>query len=538
MSDENNPQNDGMESVDDVLPMQHHIDDLPADEPAPSLADATVQAAARPVNDEIDVGSEIASDVDLAAMWDALDKPNEHVTVDNQIGMRYKADPTRPYLASLKVGFDELEKIIEARGLLNLSEDKVKNLSQTDARLHNLYKSLTPMIQEVYFDNADTKGDWHQSVLHNETKLNAARIKPENMIDPVLAIRATFGQGTVVQVPLWNTGLWASFRAPTVQELADFAQRTRLEKMNLGRSSNGMVFSNIEVYTVETYARFALEHIVSINYQYETADHVEELMNVILNRDYQQVIWGMVMAMYPDGYPFRQPCVADPDKCDHVDEVILNFARMAFVDRSKITDKQARMMASRKVVRNREWLKEYQQDFEFFEKRIEVQDGLVAILRVPTLGEQITAGHMWVDGIAKATNEAFGARLSEIERIRHILRSGELTNLRQHSHWIASFEHTTNPEVAPRIIEEFEQKDRLLEMLSEMPDVSYKLSVAIVEWIRETTVSYVAMPKYKCPSCQGESIDNSHPHLIPIDVGYVFFTLAALKISQVGDAAG
>ncbi|MNY26776.1 hypothetical protein D3C86_1606430 [compost metagenome] len=220
-----------------------------------------------------------------------------------------------------------------------------------------------------------------------------------------------------------------------------------------------------------------------------------------------------------------------------MDELLINFARMALVDRSKFTDKQALMMASRKTIRDRKWLTEYQEQFAFFEKRIKLNDSLTAVIRVPSLADQIAAGHLWVDGIAKATNEAFGARLSEIERIRHIIRSGELSNLRQHSHWISSFEHSSDPDSVPRVIEDIEEKDRILEMLSEMPDISLKLSNAIINWIGDTTVSYVGLPKYNCPSCQKEPEDQSHPHLIPIDVSYVFFTLAVLKISQVEGAA-
>ncbi|MCY1303423.1 hypothetical protein D9M70_531300 [compost metagenome] len=144
---------------------------------------------------------------------------------------------------------------------------------------------------------------------------------------------------------------------------------------------------------------------------------------------------------------------------------------------------------------------------------------------------------MWVDGISKATSDAFGARLSDMERVRHIMRSGAISGLRQHSHWIKQFEHTTDPDSQPRIIEDALNKDRMLDMLTEDPEVSLELTRRIIEWVQKTTVSYVGLPKAACPSCQKEPEDQSHPHLIPIDVGYVFFTLAVLKISLVEGAA-
>lgn len=534
MTDELNTHDasDSMDTIEDDL-SETAVPDVDGVPQAAAFEAATAQAAKELMADP--EAEKPSAEID--GLWDELDTPNTHVSLDNPILRRQKIDPTRQGLGALKVGIRELDLLLEARGLTELTEEQAKKLSKEDVRLINLSRSLSNIWQDVYFDNIDKEGNWAQNVLHNETKLGPGKVRPENMKDPVMAIRASFGQGSQVQVPLWNTGLWITFRAPTLQALLDFEQRTRLEKMNLGRSTNGMVFSSVEVYTVETYMRFCLEHVVSVNYKFETGDTVEELMTVIRSRDYQQVIWGVICALYPEGYPLRQPCVANPDKCNHIDEVLLNFARMGMVDRDKINDKQALMMASRKTKRDKDWLAEYQKEFTFFEKRLTLKAGLTAVLRVPTLAEQVTAGHVWVDGIAKATNEAFGARLTEMDRIRHIMRSGALTNLRQYSHWVAHFEYSIDPDSEPQVIDSYEAKDRILEVLSEDPEVSDKLNKDIIEWMKKSTVSYIALPKVKCPKCQGEPEDNSHPHLIPIDIGYVFFTLAALKINQVEGAA-
>jgi len=534
MTDElnNNPTDDGMDTVDVDL-TETMVLDVDGQSTAAAFEAATEHAAdaGTPQTDE---KSEIP---EPDGMWDQLNNENPHVTVDNPLMRRQKHDPLKPFLAALKVGADEVYSLLEARGLHDISDERAEKLTKEEKRLVNLSRSMSGIFQNLYFDDIDKEGNWGQYVTHNETRLGAGKVKPANMKDPVMAIRASFGQGSMVQVPLWNTGLWITFRAPAVQALLDFEQRIRLEKMNLGRSANGMAFSSIEVYTVETYVRFALEHMVAVNYKFETGETVDELMEVIRSRDYQQVLWGLVCAMYPDGYPLRQPCVADPEKCNHIDEVLLNFARMSFVDRDKVTDKQALMMASRSTKRDAAWLAEYQKEFTFFEKRLSVGNGLTAVLRVPSLAEQINAGHLWVDGIAKATNEAFGARLSEMDRVRHIMRSGAISNLRQYSHWVAAFEHSIDPDSAPQIHEDFEAKDRILEVLSEDPAVSHKLTTEILDWIKKSTVSYIALPKVKCPSCQGEAEDSTHPFLIPVDIGYVFFTLAALKISQVEGVA-
>lgn len=527
---------DGMDTIDEDI-SENAVPDV--DNEADAMAQATVAAAKMAVVQEDEESADGQVDeMEDGDLWNEFDSENKHVTVDNPVYKRQKVDPYSPALSALKVGADELTKILQSRGLIDLTEEQIDSLSKSDLRLVNLTRNLSNIWQDLYFDNIDKEGDWGQFVPHGESRLGPGKVRPENMKDPILAIRASFGQGSVVQIPLWNTGLWISFRAPTVSALLDFDTRSRAEKINLGRSTNGLAYSNSEVYTVEAYMQFALEHVVSVNYKFETSDTVQELMDVISARDYQQVIWGLLCAMYPDGYPFRQPCVANPDACSHIDELVLNFARMGFVDRSKFTDNQKLLMASRRSKRDRKWLEEYQKQFTFFEKRVTLNDSLTAVLRVPTLSEQIDAGHVWVNGIIDATNSAFGHQLSEMERVKHIMRSGVLSNLRQYSHWVSHFEHTPDPDDAPRIIDSLEDKDRLLDLLSEDPEISTMLNNEIIEWLRTSTVSYVALPKIKCPSCQGEPSNSEHPYLIPLDVGYIFFTLAAFKINLIEGAAG
>jgi hypothetical protein len=507
------------------------------DPDAAALEAATQQAAEQPVEQSQDPAEE-NTDVSADGIdWAEFDDDNEHVTLDKPAVRQQKINPNTPSLNALKIGEKELEDIVETHSLTNLTDEQIEKLSSRTKRAVSLMRNLATLWQELYYDGIDKSGDWHQTVQFKETTLGPGKVRPENIKDPIQAIRAQFGQGTVVQVPLWSTGIWLTFRAPTLQSLLDFEQKVRMEKSSLGRSSNGMVFSASEVYTVETYMAFCLEHVTSVTYELQTGDMVDELMDLIRITDYQSVIWGLLMASYPDGYPFRQPCVADPDKCDHVDEMILNFSRMGFVDRDKLTDAQKLHMASRRTKRTLEQIEKYQSDFPFFEQRVKVRDGLTAVLGIPTLHEQAVAGHMWVDGIATATDKAFGKKLSDMDRARHIMRSGAISNLRQYSQWIRHFEYQTDPDAQPQVIDNADGKDRLLEMLSESVELATSLNDSIVSYFRKTAVSYIAIPKIKCPSCQGESYDKTHPYLIPIDIGYVFFTLAALKINQIENVA-
>lgn len=532
MTDKEHPESEhnesGMEMVDAPSDTLVDIDSPLGDH----LAAATVSAAAKA---QIPVESGDLPDADKGDfdLWAEIDGGNPHVTMTTEQTKRQKINPDHPAILAFKVGARELDEILDLRGLSDIDDKQAQSLSDIDKRLVNLARNLSAVYQDVYFDDLDKEGDWHNTVMHNDTALGPGKVKPANMNDPIAGLRVKFGQGGMVQIPLWNTGLWVTLRAPTLRALLDFDQKLRMEKMNLGRSSNGMVYSASEVYTVETYMKFAMEHVVAVNYVFETGDATNELLAVIRTRDYQQVMWGMALAMYPDGYPLRQPCIADVDTCKHVDELLLNFARINYVDRSKISNNQALKMASRNTKRDIKWLTEYQSEFALATKHINLGKGLVAVLGSCSVMEQVDSGHLWVDGIAKSTNEAFGARLSEMDRVRHIMRQGALTNLRQYSHWIVRFEDSSGNDDAPVIYDDMVNKDRILELLSEDPEVSTMLTKEMVDWFRRGSITYNALVKTPCPACQGKSTDHTHPYLTPIDIGYIFFTLAGQKINRV-----
>lgn len=494
---------------------------------ADAFADATEQSAA---DEEHVIRDEIRDE-----LWEDFTKPNLHVTMAQSPMKRTTFKKATAALAGMRVGFKEAHAILEAEGLNDIDDEQAAKLSPAETRLVNIVRSLSPIWQTAYFTDSFEAGDWQQTVKHNDTDLGTRRVKLDRVADPILMIRSSLGQGSLVQIPLWHTGIWITLRAPSNNALLELDQRIRMEKNTLGRYSNGMVFSNVEVYTVATYARFALEHMYSATYEFDTADHVEELLSTIKSTDYPQLLYGLLTAMYPDGYPFRQPCVADPHKCDYMDETILSIARLSWTDRDRLTAKQKRMMASRNSKTTRAMLDEYQSEFPFDNRAIKLNPSVTAYLAVPTLADQIEAGYRWVDGIQDATNKAFGLKLSEVDRYRHIVRSGMMTSLRQYAHWIDRFEIQDKDGVAPTIVNDPIKKDEAMEVISG-DDVALKmLDENIMKWIDNCTVSIIGLPKSTCPQCQGEPSEEltTHPDLIPLDIGYIFFTLAALKIKQI-----
>lgn len=538
------PQNgDGMDEIDvSIEPIQRESaerqtlqpESTQAEPSADDFAEAT-EAAVSEGLDEPDLSAFAEDD----SMWQSFFEPDQHVTMERSPLKPTKLPAAEEALGALMVGFEEAQNILEKNDLLDLSEERAKQLSPTERRLVNITRSLSAVFQTSYFNDMTKSGDWRQSVRHNDTELTTSRLKLDRVNDPILVLRADAGQGALVQIPLWHTGIWITVRAPSNSDLLDLDQRVRMEKSTLGRYSNGMVFSNVEVYTIAAYARFALDHVYSVTYQNTSPDITDELLSVIKITDYPQLMYGLLTAMYPDGYPFRQPCIADPHKCDHIEETILSIARLSWTDRDRLTAKQKRMMASRSAKKTLEQLEEYQTEFAFDNRAVQLTKSTTAYLAVPTIADAIDAGYRWVDGIADATNKAFGLKLSEVDRYRHIIRSGVMSSLRQYSHWIDRIEIKQADGVDPTVITDPVKKDEALEVLSGSKSALKLLDESILKWIAKCTVTIIGLTKSPCPKCQAAPSEEltKHPHLIPIDIGYVFFTLVALRLKQIEGAA-
>lgn len=527
MSDENNL-GMSMDEIDlDAAP-------LTAEPEIRQLPETSFEAATAVAEAQVDLEAAASTPVDND-LWDDLVTPNPAVTQASPVKAPRSLHPAQSSLHALSIGVEQANALIEAAGLDQLTEERAKTMSPQERRLVNIIRTLSAVWQTNYYEDVFKKGDWQQSVRYNDTELSTRRMKMDRVSDPVLKIRNSIGQGALVQIPLWNTGLWIVLRAPSNDELLTLDQQIRAEKTMLGRHSNGMVFSNTEVYTVAAYARFVLEHVYSVSYQFESVDHTEELLGLIKTTDYPQLMYGLLCAMYPDGYPFRQPCVANTHTCNHVEESILSIARLSWTDRSRLTEKQKRMMTSRDTKRDLKWIEEYQADFPYDNRSIQLAGNITAHLSVPTLREQIDAGYRWVEGIYDATEKAFGMKLSETDRLRHIYRSGTMTALRQYSHWFSRLEIQEKDGVDPTVIDDPDKKDEALSVLSGDKKAVKALEEAVGKWIDQCSVTVIGLPKSPCPKCQQEPSPEvtKHPHLIPLDVAYVFFTLAALKLRQI-----
>lgn len=378
---------------------------------------------------------------------------------------------------------------------------------------------------------------WRQHVDNDGERLTAGRPRTSSSEGEgsklsgeraIFKLTQTLGLGTVVQIPLWHTGIWVTLRAPSDSALLELERRIAEEKIELGRHTNGMVFSNSSVYVNAHLINFILAHVYDSSLRSGSA---KNLKRVILTSDLPLLVWGMLCAIYPNGYNFSQPCTANPDSCQHVTTELLNISKLCWTDNGALSAKQKNHMSKRTEKFKFEDLLRYQEEHTHgLPKTVKVHENLSLKFKVPTLETYEASGFKWVDGIVRMVDESFAVELKGRARNDYINQQGRATALRQYAHWINEIH--LGEEGYADVIDDVDTIEEAVNRLSADKDVSNKIFESLNDYIDSSTISLIAIPKYNCPSCQQPQaeVHERYPHLIPLGVSQIFFTLLDQRI--------
>lgn len=349
--------------------------------------------------------------------------------------------------------------------------------------------------------------------------------------------------GSIVQIPLWHSGIWLTLKAPSEIEILELHRRLTDEKIQLGRRSYGIIHSNSGVYTTEVLTDFVLRNIYQTTISDLNDTNIKDLIKI---QDHHTLLWGLACAIYPNGFQFRRACTANPAKCVHTVTERLNLTKLEFTDHKAFTPEQVAHMTKRRPnsvsVAD---IKRYQNSLLSTQNRkitIDSQSGgnVSFILRTPTLTEFIDSGNRWVSNIVSGVVTALGTDATEERKNEIIDMHSRATQMREYSHWIESMEFGENT------VEDKESIERLLNDLSADDVMRIELMNGIAKYISDSTVSLIGIPNFNCPVCgelQKNAIDSTgkektYPRLtevLALDTYQVFFTLVEqrrLRISQ------
>lgn len=411
-------------------------------------------------------------------------------------------------------------------------------------------KKIAPWYEEVKIGNsmefthvyADTPSalqrkdaDWGQSIEHNGETIKPFRPRAASMPttasgdEAILLARAAGRLGTTISVPLVHTGIWVSVKAPTEDTLLQVEHAIERNKVSLGASTVGGVFSASSVFMLRPVINMVLDHI------YESTFHSldnTDLRNNVLITDVPFLIGATAAVIYPNGYNLSRPCVSDPAKCHHVDTGKVNLGRMLMFDRNKISTAQKNHLRDVNATHTVESLKKYQLDHIAPQHTaFDLNEDIKIHLSVPTIGDHIRFGVSWVESIVSMIDATFKREVDEDTRSSYIDRHGVTTRMRRYGPWVSKIVLNDTTVI--------DDRNAIESVLSEWSgdDELYKAFCKNVEnFITGATIAAVGIPTHDCPLCKqspNESITlTSLPGLIEVEPLETFFTLQFQTLSK------
>lgn len=463
-------------------------------------------------------------------------KQEANFTEDQPCKEAGKASGTDEEVLRLAVA---MERIVEFQKALSQSPNMNFEADEKGRRwLEALGEASMHFTREGVLEGSlDREGSiWSQAVEHEGERISAARPRTKSNDGPtqlsgdraIFRLTTSMGLGTVVQIPLWHSGIWVTIKAPSDAELLELERSIAFDKIELGRHTNGILFSSNSVYIVNKLMNFILKNVYDSSLK---TNSVKSLKRSILTTDIPLLVWGMTVAIYPNGYPFSQPCTANTEDCQHVTEEHLNLSKLCWTDKSSLSVKQLNHMADRSKSFQHAELERYREEHvRGVNRLVKITDNVSVRLSVPNLEMYESAGFKWVDSVVRMVDTSFSHTVHDDERNEYINQQAQASALRQFSHWISEIVLDDTDSIVDR-----DTIDQALDRISGDDKASDTLFIEINKYIDDSTLSLIAIPQYDCPAC-GSKQSGEHPefkHLIPLGISQLFFTLLGQRIQKI-----
>lgn len=389
---------------------------------------------------------------------------------------------------------------------------------------------------------------WRQSVTHSGGELMGGYSKYRTHNGgagqivsgdaAVIRMQQHLRLGSNYRIPLWNSGFWVTFRAPDEPALMELERSLTNDKIELGRQSYGLTYSNTTAIFIDRVVNFAIEQI------YNTSVKVPngfDYRNIISNHDIPALLLGLAAAIWPDGFHHSRVCIANPDKCNHTIDELIHIPKTLVEDNSALSSWQINHMA-----KNSNSVMTLEEVKRYTDEMVVAQDREVVLLkdtpkevtlkmRVPNVNEYVTAGNQWINSMVQMVDTALGKEVSNERRNQYIISHGKATSLRQYGQWIKyiRFGDLHTPEGDQETI------DGLINTLSGDDEIRVAFMAQIAEFIASSTVTVVGVPSFTCPNCNGVNRSTrGHPtitEVIPYDPLQVFFVLIAQRVQRISE---
>lgn len=378
---------------------------------------------------------------------------------------------------------------------------------------------------------------WTNEMDHDGHPLRAGRPRqdPKQVTDRNLA-RYMLNRskiGSTVDVPLYSSGIWLRIRNPTLHAIAEMQDRMADLRVSLGTWTKGMSFSNTSETIASIAFNFALDHVEESNIHFSS---IADLKDRISQLDMNILIWAFACTMYPDGFDFAYPCLADPKK-EHITRERLNLLRLFWTDESSLTKRQKVHMAKRFTPITDDDLKEYRKEATRGGSRrvmIDEENGFGVELSVPTLTDYETYGSEWIQSVIALSGNVMSEPPESTRRQERIDAIASQSVANWYGHWVSGIVIRGVDDIEDRVTTAEDVIDETLSTVFSDSLYADKFLSAVRTFIADSKISVVAIPSFKCPVCDtpaATEFNKRYPHLIELDALSQFFTLSVRKLA-------
>lgn len=415
-------------------------------------------------------------------------------------------------------------------------DDRTRNWAFTLSRGHSKNTMNGALTAAMY------KGDWRQSVASEvgplsggKPRINAVENVKLHGKEAILRLLSHVGGATNYQIPLWHTGIWINVDPITDTDVLQLFRELNDDKIQLGRYTNGAVFSNTSAFTTKRIVDFIISKIGETTYK-PSKDSPKTLEQIISINDIPLLILTLCNSMHPNGFKHNRSCVYNPKKCHHTYSGVVDFDKILWTNTEALTKHQIKLMSTACNGQvDDKTLKTWSELLETPSSRVvdvETLSGSMVkfFLTVPKYDKYVDSGHIWLNGIADAIGESIS--IDDIaERNKFIDDNARATILRQYTHYISHVEFGEG-----NVIDEPNDIEDVLDVLSGDDNVRKTLVKAITDFIDDTTMSLVGIPTYECPECGGGQTDESrgiYKHILPLDMIELFFLILIDRVKKI-----
>lgn len=359
-------------------------------------------------------------------------------------------------------------------------------------------------------------------------------------IEAVARFMDRIGVGTYHSIPLWHSGIWVTIRPPELQDITNLQIAISDIKINMGRKTTGLVYSNWSVIIINIIVDFIISHIDVYNVKIPKAD----LRGLILIQDLNPMIAGILSAMFPSGHDTVRICsnfgvITENNKpmCSYKAIGKVSPIKTIIEDASKITPDMLEHMSNKgKDSVTRDQVIEYQRKLGYvLAKDVPLKDSAdneyIFSFAPPALELYIKNGNRWMLDIINSVEKMF----MDADTVTLDGKNEKVNDLVYGMLMGVYNTFVVKITMDDTYIEDKETIDKVLNGLSGDSVLLNNFLNAVKEYINNNSICMVAVPSFKCPTCGAIEKDTittgNFKNFTPINVLEYFFDLTELRLA-------